>query len=89
MSENRNGSGEYEPRDSRKVTGTVGDPTKSWREQETPDGSGGEYEPRDQRNVTGQPTPVKERWSSPSGAPPRADGQTPEDGAKDGQAGPP
>ncbi len=68
------GGGEYEPRDSRHVTGTKGNPDKSWREQENPREGRGEYEPRDSRNVTGQPATEKDRWAKREAKPPRADG---------------
>ncbi|MGF7153295.1 hypothetical protein [Novosphingobium gossypii] len=69
------GGGEYEPQDSRKVTGTSGDPSKSWRQQEDPREGRGEYEPRDQRNVTGQPTQERDRWHNDQAEPPKAEGQ--------------
>jgi hypothetical protein len=69
------GGGEYEPQDSRKVTGTAGDPSKSWRQQEDARAGRGEYEPRDQRNVTGQPAQEADRWVTEQAEPPKADGR--------------
>lgn len=69
------GGGEYEPQDSRKVTGTAGDPKKSWREQENARDGRGEYEPRDQRNVTGQPSEESDRWEKDEAEPPLANGE--------------
>ena len=69
--------GQYEPQDSRKVTGTKGDPTKSWREQEDPKDGSAQYAPDDQRNVTGQSSETEDRWQNPQKRPPRADGETP------------
>jgi hypothetical protein len=73
------GGGEYEPQDSRKVTGTAGDPGKSWREQEDAREGRGEYEPRDQRNVTGQPATEADRWRNEEAEPPKAAGEPSED----------
>ncbi|MFC6623194.1 hypothetical protein AB3M93_19600 [Novosphingobium panipatense] len=67
------GGGEYEPMDSRKVTGQKGDPEKSWREQEDPRDGRGEYEPRDHRNVTGQKGEEDDRWRKADPDPPKAD----------------
>lgn len=75
------GGGEYEPMDSRKVTGTKGDPAKSWREQENARDGRGEYEPRDQRNLTGTASTPDGRWTKPGAKPPRADGEPSEDDA--------
>ncbi|HUD95809.1 hypothetical protein [Sphingobium sp.] len=69
------GGGEYEPRDSRKVTGEAGDPAKSWRKQEDARAGRGEYEPRDQRNVTGQPADEDDRWRKQEIDPPKANGE--------------
>lgn len=68
------GGGEYEPIDSRKVTGTAGNPDKSWREQEDARAGRGEYEPKDQRNVTGQPADQADRWKKDETDPPKASG---------------
>ncbi|MET1756668.1 hypothetical protein ABVV53_14585 [Novosphingobium sp. RD2P27] len=56
------GGGELEPKDSRRVVGTKGDPQKSWREEENPRTGRGEYEPVDSRNVTGQASNPVDRW---------------------------
>ncbi|PNU03212.1 hypothetical protein A8V01_24430 [Novosphingobium guangzhouense] len=69
------GGGEYEPKDSGKVTGDAGKPGKSWRDQESPAAGRGEYEPRDQRNVTGQPASERDRWSREEVDPPKAGGE--------------
>jgi hypothetical protein len=68
------GGGEYEPKDSRKVTGTKGDPDKSWRDQENARDGRGEYEPRDSRNATGQQSGEPDRWKKDDAEPLRADG---------------
>lgn len=69
------GGGEYEPMDSRKATGTAGNPNKSWREQEDAWAGRGEYEPKDQRNVTGQPAEQVDRWKKDDTDPPKASGE--------------
>ena len=69
------GGGEYEPKDSRKVVGTKGDPNKTWREQKDASNSKAEYEPEDSRNVTGQAASDTDRWQNPQKAPPRAAGE--------------
>jgi hypothetical protein len=69
------GGGEYEPMDSRKATGTAGNPNKSWREQEDALAGRGEYEPKDQRNVTGQPAEQADRWKKDETDPPKASGE--------------
>jgi hypothetical protein len=69
------GGGEYEPKDSRRVVGTKGDPEKSWREEENPRDATAEYEPADSRNVTGQASNDTDRWQNTSKHPPRADGE--------------
>lgn len=76
------GGGEYEPKDSRKATGTAGDPKKSWRDQEDARSGRGEYEPRDTRNVTGQPGEAEDRWRKEEIDPPRADGAAVKSSAK-------
>lgn len=68
------GGGEYEPKDSRRVVGTKGDPAKSWREEEDPKAGQGEYEPVDSRNVTGQAANPVDRWEKAEKRPPRAAG---------------
>ena len=75
------GGGEYEPKDSRKVVGTKGDPNSSWREEPENQVKEGEYEPLDSRNVTGQAASEPDRWRNPDKAPPRADGDTPSEEA--------
>jgi len=70
------GGGEYEPKDSRRVVGTKGDPNKSWREEENPRTGRGEYEPVDSRNVTGQANNDVDRWKDSDKSPPLASGDT-------------
>jgi hypothetical protein len=70
------GGGEYEPKDSRRVVGTKGDPNKSWREEENPRTGRGEYEPVDSRNVTGQASNPTDRWQDSDKSPPLASGDT-------------
>ena len=77
------GGGQLEPNDSRKVTGTKGDPTKSWHQQEDAEASHGEYEPADSRNVTGQSSQTADRWQNKQARPPLAAGDPPK---KDGRA---
>ena len=67
--------GEYEPKDSRRVVGTKGDPDKTWREENDPGDTTAEYEPADSRNVTGQASSPTDRWQKPGKQPPRADGE--------------
>jgi hypothetical protein len=69
------GGGEYEPKDSRRVVGTKGDPDKTWREEEDPRDSTAEYEPADSRNVTGQASNDTDRWQNTQKQPPRAAGE--------------
>jgi hypothetical protein len=83
------GGGEYEPKDSRKVVGTKGDPDKSWREQEDPEASTAEYEPADSRNVTGQTSNPTDRWQKDGKTPPRADGTPGEDDVQNDVSGKP
>lgn len=78
--------GEFEPQDSRRVTGTVGDKDKSWREQEDPRAGRGEYEPRDSRNVTGQPAEEQDRWQKDEVEPPLAGGE-PAEGSREAVTG--
>ncbi|VWX55032.1 hypothetical protein [Novosphingobium sp. 9U] len=80
------GGGEYEPKDSRRVVGTKGDPDKSWREEETStkNEDGGEYEPVDSRNVTGQAANDVDRWKNSDKRPPLANGDTSEEGGPEG-----
>lgn len=75
------GGGEYEPKDSRRVVGTKGDPNKSWREEEDPRDATAEYEPVDSRNVTGQASNEADRWQGTAKRTPRADGQIEDDEA--------
>lgn len=77
------GGGELEPKDSRRVVGTKGDPDKSWREEEGSDAKRGEYEPVDSRNVTGQASSVPDRWQNKDRRPPQADGEPPESEERD------
>lgn len=58
--------GEYEPKDSRNVTG---DMRKSWRARERPEGD--EYEPKDSRHVEGTASSPDGRWTDKDGKPPR------------------
>lgn len=57
-------SGEYEPKDSRNVTGTAHTKDGRWSgdKEPTPKGSG-EYEPHDSRNVTGTADTPDGRWT--------------------------
>jgi hypothetical protein len=71
------GGGEYEPKDSRRVVGTKGEPGKSWREEEKAKEGRGEYEPRDARNVTGQRSSETDRWDDGADTPPDAAGGHP------------
>jgi hypothetical protein len=69
------GDGEYEPKDSRNVTGTAATPDGHWSgERPRPGGHRGEYEPRDSRNVTGTASTPDGRWTNVEGRPPLADG---------------
>lgn len=76
------GGGEMEPKDSRHVTGTKGDPNKSWREQET-SRPGGEYEPVDSRNVTNETSNPVDRWQDGDKRPPLADHDTAQEKGSD------
>lgn len=80
------GGGEYEPKDSRRVVGTKGDPDKSWREEENPRAERGEYEPVDSRNVTGQAANGVDRWKNGDKRPPLANGEPSPEGAADPDA---
>lgn len=77
------GGGEYEPKDSRRVVGTKGDPDKSWREEENPRTGRGEYEPVDSRNVTGQAASDVDRWKNSDKRPPLANGEPSDVDAED------
>lgn len=58
------GESEYEPRDSRNVTGTADTPDGRWSGDPATSGKGsGEYEPRDSRNVTGTAATPDGRWT--------------------------
>ena len=57
-------SNEYEPNDSRNVTGAADTPDGRWS-SDTQNGQGsGEYEPRDSRNVTGAAKTEDGRWTN-------------------------
>jgi hypothetical protein len=78
------GDSEYEPKDSRNVTGTAHTPDGRWSGDPQKAGHGGEYEPRDSRNVTGTASTQDGRWTNEEGMPPLAAGdhevpQTPEE----------
>lgn len=64
------GDSEYEPKDSRNVTGTARTPDGRWSGSGQPTGHGGEYEPRDSRNVTGTASTPDGRWTNTDGEPP-------------------
>lgn len=64
------GDSEYEPKDSRNVTGTAHTKDGRWSGDPQPKGHGGEYEPRDSRNVTGTAKTPDGRWTNESGEPP-------------------
>ncbi|MFA7603984.1 MAG: hypothetical protein WCY29_13320 [Novosphingobium sp.] len=68
------GDSEYEPRDSRNVTGTARTPDGRWSGDKQKPGHGGEYEPRDSRNVTGTASTRDGRWTNVQRAPPLAAG---------------
>ena len=88
------GDSEYEPKDSRNVTGTAHTPDGRWSGDKQPAGHGGEYEPRDSRNVTGQASTQDGRWTNEDGKPPLAAGDherspTPEESAAREEEAPP
>lgn len=64
------GDSEYEPNDSRNVTGTAHTPDGRWSGDKQPAGHGGEYEPRDSRNVTGTAQSPDGRWTNEDAPPP-------------------
>jgi hypothetical protein len=68
------GDSEYEPRDSRNVTGQAHTPDGHWSGDRQKSGHGNEYAPRDSRNVTGTASTQDGRWTNRAGLPPRADG---------------
>jgi len=81
------GDSEYEPNDSRNVTGNAHTPDGHWTGNKKP-GHGGEYEPRDSRNVTGTASTKDGRWTNSDGALPDANGnregpKTPEEAAQE------
>lgn len=64
------GNSEYEPKDSRNVTGTADTPDGHFTGNRQKKGHGGEYEPRDSRNVTGTASTSDGRWTNRDGKPP-------------------
>lgn len=83
------GDSEYEPNDSRNVTGTAHTRDGRWSGDRQKPGHGGEYEPRDSRNVTGTAATRDGRWTNDDGEPPLAAGgreklPTPEEVADEG-----
>ena len=64
------GSGEYEPKDSRNVTGEAHTPDGRWSNDKQDRQQGGEYEPRDSRNVTGTASTPDGRWTNTGAQPP-------------------
>jgi hypothetical protein len=69
------GDSEYEPKDSRNVTGSAGTRDGHWSGDSQKPGHGGEYEPRDSRNVTGTASTQDGRWTNIDGKPPLAAGR--------------
>lgn len=69
------GDSEYEPNDSRNLTGTAHTPDTCWSGDKRKPGHGGEYEPRDSRNVTGTASTEDGRWTNTDSAPPDANGK--------------
>jgi len=59
-------SNEYEPNDSRNVTGAADTPDGRWSGDEQNGQASGEYEPRDSRNVTGSASTQDGRWTNDS-----------------------
>jgi hypothetical protein len=57
-------SSEYEPNDSRNVTGAADTPDGRWSGDDQEVQGSGEYEPRDSRNVTGAATTEDGRWTN-------------------------
>jgi hypothetical protein len=72
------GDSEYEPRDSRNITGDASTPDGHFTGDRQKPGHGGEYEPRDSRNVTATASTKDGRWTDRAGLPPFADGTTEE-----------
>jgi hypothetical protein len=66
------GDSEYEPNDSRNVTGEADTRDAHWSGDRQKPGHGGEYEPRDSRNVTGTASTPDGRWTNVDGKPPLA-----------------
>ncbi len=71
------GDSEYEPNDSRNITGEAHTPDGHFSGDKPKPGHGGEYEPRDSRNVTGQAQSKDGRWTNADRALPNAAGQPP------------
>jgi len=59
-------SNEYEPNDSRNVTGVADTPDGRWSGDKQDGQASGEYEPRDSRNVTGAASTEDGRWTNDS-----------------------
>lgn len=57
------GGNEYEPKDSRNVTGTAQTPDGRWSDDAAEQSHGGELEPKDSRNVTGTAVTEDGRWT--------------------------
>jgi len=57
-------SNEYEPNDSRNVTGAADTPDGRWSGDEGHGQGSGEYEPADSRNVTGTASTEDGRWTN-------------------------
>lgn len=70
------GDSEYEPNDSRNVTGEAHTKDARWSGDRQKAGHGGEYEPKDSRNVTGTASTKDGRWTNEAGKPPLANGET-------------
>lgn len=70
------GDSEYEPKDSRNVTGQARTKDGRWSGDEQPAGHGGEYEPRDSRNVTGTASSPDGRWTNKKRKSGQADGDS-------------
>ncbi|MCE7798848.1 hypothetical protein LWE61_20165 [Sphingobium sufflavum] len=56
--------GEYEPEDSRNVTGAAHTKDGRWSGDKEPPAKTGEYEPADSRNVTGTAKTADGRWTN-------------------------
>ncbi len=59
--------GEYEPKDSRNVTGTAQTTDGRWSGDKEAAAKGGEYEPSDSRNVVGTAKTADGRWTKEGG----------------------